>query len=241
MAGGLMGRTHSLGRAWDTFDAYLFDIDGTLIHCTDATHYFAFQHVLKMLSGEDLTLEGVVAHGNVDIGILRDALARAGVPESRWRHRLPEAIEAMGQFVHEHQSELCMDILPRVREVLEHLRANGAKLAVATGNLERIGRLKLERAGLWQYFDFGDWSDAHEYRSDVFRAALAKMKQLSGMDAAVCVVGDTPYDVRAAHDNGVPAVAVATGIYSYEQLSEDRPELLLRSFAELLQPPDVTL
>ena len=26
----------SPARAWDEYDAYLFDIDGTLLHCTDA-------------------------------------------------------------------------------------------------------------------------------------------------------------------------------------------------------------
>lgn len=224
---------HSLDRAWDDFDAYLFDIDGTLVTCTDATHYFAFCHVLKALSGRDLTLEGVVTHGNVDAGILRDALSLAGVPEAEWRPRLAGAQAVMGDFVHERQKQLCMDVLPEVRKVLEHLRAKGAKLGVATGNLERIGRLKLERSGLWEYFDFGGWSDAHEYRADVFRAAIVKARELCGSQATVCVLGDTPYDVRAAHENAVPVIAVATGTYSYKQLSEVRPEMLLHSFAEL--------
>jgi phosphoglycolate phosphatase-like HAD superfamily hydrolase len=227
---------HSLSRPWDEFDAYLFDIDGTLVSCTDATHYFAFCHALKKLSGRDLTLEGVVTHGNVDVGILRDALSLAGVPENEWRPHLAEVQTLMGDFVLERQGQLCMDVLPEVRRVLEHLRAKGAKLGVATGNLERIGRLKLERSGLWEYFDFGGWSDAHEYRSDVFRAAVAKAKELCGSQASVCVLGDTPYDVCAAHKNAVPVIAVATGIYAHDQLSETKPEMLLSSFAELFAP-----
>ena len=62
------------GRAWDEYDVYLFDIDGTLLECRDAVHYFAFCAVLDSLAGRPLTLEGVTAHGNTDIGILRDAL-----------------------------------------------------------------------------------------------------------------------------------------------------------------------
>lgn len=223
-------------RAWDSFDAYLFDIDGTLIQCTDATHYFAFCHVLETISGRPLDLDGVTAHGNTDIGILRDALGRAGVPDSEWRHRIPQAIDAMGDFVHAREADLCVDVLPRVRELLEHLRARGAKLGVATGNLERIGRLKLERAGLWRYFDFAGWSDAHEHRSDVFAAAIAQARALRGPEASLCALGDTPADVRAAHDNDVPVIAVATGIYPYEELKAEQPELLVHSFAELLEP-----
>ena len=67
----------TLPRSWDAFDAYLFDIDGTLINCKDAVHYFAFCAALKSLSGRNLNLDGVTAHGNTDVGILRDALMLA--------------------------------------------------------------------------------------------------------------------------------------------------------------------
>lgn len=223
----------NLDRPWDTFDAYLFDIDGTLIHCADATHYFAFSDVLKMLSGRDLTIDGVTAHGNTDVGILRDALAFAGIPEDQWRPHLAAAREHMGDFVTTRKADLCATTLPKVREVLEHLRAKGATLAVATGNLERIGKLKLESAGLNDYFDFGGWSDAYEHRSDVFRAAIVQARKICGEETALCVLGDTPADIRAAHDHHVPVIAVATGIYSFDELMQERPEACLRSFEEL--------
>jgi len=224
---------HRLGRAWDSFDVYLFDIDGTLLTCTDATHYFAFCHALKMLSGQELTLDGVTTHGNVDAGILRDALKLADVPEQAWQPQLSKALEAMCDHVELRQTEVHTCILPRVREMLEHLRARGALLGVATGNLGRIGRLKLERAGLWSYFDFAGWSDGYQHRQDVFRAALEEARRRRGAGAAICVVGDTPHDIHAAHANQQPAIAVATGIYSCEQLSEAQPERVLHSFADL--------
>jgi phosphoglycolate phosphatase-like HAD superfamily hydrolase len=222
-----------LGRSWDTFDAYLFDIDGTLIQCTDATHYFAFSHALKMLSGRELTIEGVTAHGNTDIGIVRDAFALAGIPENQWRPHVGAIRRHLGDFVETRKADLCTITLPKVREVLEHLQGKGAKLAVATGNLERIGKLKLERSGLLDYFQFGGWSDAHEYRSDVFRAAIVQARELWGGAAALCVVGDTPADILAAHDHDVPVIAVATGIYTFEQLMQERPEMCLHSLEEL--------
>ena len=48
--------------AWDGYDAYLFDIDGTLLHCRDAVHYFAFCNALERVAGRRMTLEGVVAN-----------------------------------------------------------------------------------------------------------------------------------------------------------------------------------
>jgi phosphoglycolate phosphatase-like HAD superfamily hydrolase len=220
-------------RAWDEFDAYLFDIDGTLVRSMDAVHYFAFCDALKTISGRDLTLDGIIAHGNVDAGILRDALALAGVAESEWRPRLPAISAAMSDFVEAHKAELRSIVLPHVREVLEHLRSRGAKLGVATGNFERIGRVKLENADLLRYFDFGGWSDGYEFRVDVFRAAIAKARALAGAGAAVCAVGDTPADVRAAHDNGLPSIAVATWDFSVDQLRLERPEWCVATLAEL--------
>ena len=225
----------SLPRAWDRFDAYLFDIDGTLMECPDPTHYFAFCRALKLLSGRDLNLDGVVAHGNVDNGILRDALKLAGVAEADWRSRLAEAHTCMAEFVEAHREELRPVVLPQVRQLLRHLRSRGAKLAVATGNLERIGRLKLARAGLLDFFDFGGWSDVHETRSAVFAAAIRQARALCGAHSALCVLGDTPADVHAARDNGLPIIAVATGIYPFEQLQAEQPELCLHSFAELVE------
>lgn len=224
----------TLSRPWDTFDAYLFDIDGTLIHCTDAVHYFAFCSVLSFVAARPLNLDGVVTHGNTDVGILRDAFACAGIPEEIWRIQLPKIRDMMRSFVEERKQDLCVTVLPQVRSVLEHLRATGAKLGVATGNLEQIGKRKLEAAELLDMFHFGGWSDAFERRSDVFRAAGEIARWHAGPTAAVLVVGDTPADVQAAKANGFEAIAVASGIYKFEELQVERPELCIRSFEELL-------
>jgi phosphoglycolate phosphatase len=220
-------------RAWDKYDAYLFDIDGTLLECTDAVHYFAFCGALESLAGRPLNLDCVTAHGNTDVGILRDALTLAKVPEVLWRGRLAETRAAMCRHVEDHKSELCAAALPGVTVVLDHLRARGALLGVATGNLEGIGKLKLRHCGLLSYFVFGGYSDAYEYRRDVFRAALEQARSLAGTGASVCVVGDTPADVQAAHANGLDVIAVATGIYPFERLALEKPEWCLRALTEL--------
>ena len=221
------------GRAWDSFDGYLFDIDGTLLHCRDAVHYFAFCEALKTLTGRALTLEGVTAHGNTDVGILRDALKLAGMADDAWRPRLAEICAAMGRFVTERRGELDAEALPFVRETLEHLEARGAKLGVATGNLGVIGRIKLEHVDLMRFFTVEGWSDCFETRAAVFAGAVLQMRAVVGKQAALCVLGDTPADVEAARANGLPVIAVATGVYSREELLTAGPELCVGSLAEL--------
>lgn len=224
-------------RQWDAFDAYLFDIDGTLLHCRDAVHYFAFCHVLTSIAGRPLTLEGVVTHGNTDMGIMRDALRLAGVPDNAWRPRISEIQRRMCEQVAAHEEEICAEVLPQVRETLEFLRARGAVLGIATGNLEKIGTLKLRRAGLLEYFSFAGWSDAFEDRARVFEHAVRHAREIAGSSAAICVVGDTPADVDAARRNALPVIAVATGTHSREELERAMPNWCVSSLRELTLSP----
>jgi len=51
----------------------------------------------------------------------------------------------------------------------------------------------------------------------------------------VCVVGDTPRDIEAAHANSLPVIAVATGnYYSFDELLAYKPEACASSLADLL-------
>ena len=228
-----MTSTNKLSRAWDGFQAYLFDIDGTLLNCQDAVHYFAFCDALTGVAGRPLNLDGVVAHGNTDEGILRDAFTLAAVDEAYWRGRMAQVREQIGAQVEANRSQLRIDVLPGARRVLEHLRSRGAVLSTATGNLTRVGEAKLQECDLLPFFHYGGYSDQCETRVDVFRRALARVREDLGADASVCVVGDTPADVTAAHANGLEVIAVATGIYSREQLEKEAPELCIDSLLAL--------
>ena len=203
----------NLSRPWDGFDAYLFDIDGTLLNCQDAVHYFAFCHALSDAAGRPLNLDGVVTHGNTDEGILRDAFRLAGVEESRWRAQMVNIRQQVGSEVERNRSQLRIEVLPGVERVLAHLQGRGAVLSTATGNLARVGEVKLNACGLRRFFSHGGWSDGCETRSDVFQKALAGVRASLSADASVCVVGDTPADVQAAQANGLEVIVVATGIF----------------------------
>jgi phosphoglycolate phosphatase-like HAD superfamily hydrolase len=226
--------TPSATKPWDAYDAYLFDIDGTLLNCTDAVHYFAFCDTLTAIAGCPVNLDGVNTHGSVDNAILRDAFAAAGIAERDWRRRLVEARASMAEQVARNRADFRIEVLPGVRDVLTRLRQRGAILGVATGNYEAIGRLKLEHAGLLDFFKFGGYSDAFETRADVFRAAHDYALALTNPAATICVLGDTPADVQAAKANDLDVIAVATGIFPYEVLAAQSPTRIVRSLHDLI-------
>lgn len=229
-----MRATGQLSRAWDAFDAYLFDIDGTLLNCQDAVHYFAFCDALSAVAGRPLNLDGVVTHGNTDEGILRDAFTLGQVEETAWRARMPEIRERVGAQVERNRAEMRIDVLPGVRDLLAHLEQRGAVLSTATGNLTRVGEVKLGQCDLLRFFPLGGWSDGCESRAHVFARALERVRERVGQQAAVCVVGDTPADVQAARANGLEVIAVATGIFPRAALEAEAPELCVGSLEELL-------
>ena len=105
---------------------------------------------------------------------------------------------------------------------------------MATGNLEMIGWIKIEQAGLREWFRFGGFSDHFPIRSELIAQAARKAREMAGEQARVCVVGDTPRDIEAARANSLPVIAVATGRYSFDELLALRPEVCATTLADLL-------
>lgn len=222
------------GHGWIEADAYLFDIDGTLLNTRDGVHFYAFQNALQAVFGIRPSLEGVPVHGNTDMGILRAILQRAGISDSDVGARLPLAIQYMCDEVCANASSIRVEVCPSIPELLAHLEAAGKLLGITSGNLEAIGWAKLKAAGLRHFFTFGCYSHPAESRQEIFRHGSAEVRRLLGEDASVCVIGDTPSDIRAAQLVGIPIIAVATGIFPQHDLARLKPDACISCCTELL-------
>lgn len=223
------------GFRWDEQGAYLFDIDGTLLRSRDRIHFDSFYSSVRTVMGHDIVFDGVTFSGNTDPGILRDAFRLAQLDDTHWQPHLPKVLEAMRLEVTSRRSEMKLVKMPGVDEMLAYLKGKGAALGVGTGNLESIGWLKIEVAGLRHWFEFGGFSDSHAVRSDMIAHAKCEAHNHAGKEATVCVVGDTPFDISAARANGLPTIAVATGHFGFDQLMEHEPEVCTTTLEALLQ------
>jgi phosphoglycolate phosphatase len=222
------------GFAWDGQDAYLFDIDGTLLRDLSRTHMNSFVPSIRRVMGFEVTLEGIPIHGGTDTAILGEACRQAGIPSEVLDPQLEAILETMRQTVAEQRDVMKLSLMPGVEDALRHLTRKGALLGLATGNLEAIGWIKIEVAGLREWFRFGGFSDHFPMRAELIGHAARKARDLAGVEARVCVVGDTPRDIEAAHANSLPVIAVATGNFTFESLLEHRPEACAGSLADLL-------
>ncbi|HTM43146.1 MAG TPA: HAD family hydrolase [Terriglobales bacterium] len=215
-------------------DAYLFDIDGTLLNSRDGVHYNAFHAAVREVYGIDSKIDGVPVHGNTDLGILRAVARRAGLSDSEFESKLPAAIDCMCATAADNAGGMAPELCPSIRELLGALRQAGKLLGVVSGNLEPIGWMKLQAAGIKQFFAFGSFSNQRELRRDIFRHGMEQAKQRLGATARVCFVGDTPSDIEAAREIGSPVLAVATGIFSVADLLVHKPDACVGCCSELV-------
>jgi phosphoglycolate phosphatase len=222
------------GFQWDGADAYLFDIDGTLLNSRDAVHYFAFRHAMREVLGIEAGIEGVPVHGNTDPGILRAVLRRTGMDDAAIDAHMPRIVELMCAEVERNREDLRPEICPQIPGLIAYLHSRGKLLGAASGNLETIGWLKLEKAGLRTAFAFGSFSFPRESRADIFSHGAELARRQLGERATVAVVGDTPSDAEAARALGMPVITLATGIFSFADLMACAPDACFACGADLL-------
>jgi phosphoglycolate phosphatase-like HAD superfamily hydrolase len=222
------------GFRWDSADAFLFDIDGTLLNSRDAVHYFAFRTAIRDILGIEASIEGVPVHGNTDVGILRAVLQRAGLRDRAIDKHMPHIVARMSREVQQNREQLNPELCPSILELIGYLQDQGKLLGAASGNLETVGWLKLEKAGLRPMFPFASFSFPREFRAEIFQHGIDLARQRLGGQASVTVVGDTPSDIEAARKVGVPVITMATGIYSFAQLQAHNPDACFACGTDLL-------
>src|SRR5438270_1381590 len=153
---------------WDAFDAYLFDIDGTLLNSRDGVHYNAFHAALQSVFHIADRIDSVPVHGNTDPGILRAVCRNAGVAEDVFMAALPRALQPMCDQALQNSAAMRPEVCAGARNLLDALERHGKLMGIVSGNLEQIGWAKLTSAGLRDYFAFGSFSDLREARSEIF-------------------------------------------------------------------------
>ncbi|MBV9608376.1 MAG: HAD family hydrolase [Acidobacteria bacterium] len=226
---------HTREFRWSAADAYLFDIDGTLLNSRDGVHYNAFNSAVNRYFGVSSKIDGVPVHGNTDPGIIRAVLEREGVAAADLDGKLPLLFDYMCDEVERNRAGLRPEVCPSALELVRALHDSGKLLGVASGNLERIAWMKLEASDLRGYFAFGSFSDHREKREDIFLHGIREARRRLGNERAqVYIVGDTPSDIKAARLAGAPVIAVATGIFSQNELLSHGPDTCVSCCADLL-------
>nr|WP_306470614.1 HAD-IA family hydrolase [Pseudomonas sp. efr-133-TYG-103a] len=160
---------------------------------------------------------------------------------------LPEAIRTLYPEItandlidfrqHYADSYMAMDVEPSklfegVHESLEAFRAEGYRLAVATGKARR-GLDRVLKAHGWQdYFDATRAADETASKPDPLM--LNEILQQCGVrPEKALMVGDASFDLLMARNAGMDSVAVGYGAQALDSLRQYEPRLAIGHFSEL--------
>jgi phosphoglycolate phosphatase len=204
----------------------LFDLDGTLLRPRDPLHSRAFVEVLASFCGFREAIDWTGTSGMVDRAILAVLFERAGMDRRAARAALSHACRQMGRSYLRGPMEPSDRTLPGARALIERLHALEIPMGLLTGNVGDVAWGRVGQAGLRHYFVAGAFGDEAMRRSTLVRRAVRRCEHVLGQQFDshdVIVVGDTPRDIRAAHQGGVRCLAVATGEFSAKALQVERP------------------
>ena len=216
-------------------DAFVFDIDGTLLVTRDLVHWNGIHQAMLEVYGVDTTIKGLPYHGKTDVGILRMALERCGISSEQFEKGLAAALAVVCREVSANHYGIVADVCPAIPELLARLRHRGKLLGVASGNLGIVGWHKINAAGLREFFSFASFGDFCESRAMIFERATTEVKRRLGENAKTCFIGDTPEDIRAARHAQAQIIAVSTGTFDLQELANLKPDLCCTSCSEILR------
>jgi phosphoglycolate phosphatase len=191
------------------FQTFLFDLDGTLIDEFETIHR-RYAHTLAQLGRPAPTLAEV--RGAVGGG-LENGLGKF-VPAAD----LPEAMRIYRAF----WEKTVLDgvtLMPGARELLDRLHRGGAKLGVITNKPGSSSRRICAHLGIASLVPVVVGANDTPWLKPQPEFTAQVLKMLGAEASGALLVGDSPYDVQAAHNAGMPAWCVTTGTHTAAELS----------------------
>jgi HAD superfamily hydrolase (TIGR01509 family) len=205
----------------------ILDIDGTLVD-TNYHHTIAWARALQRF-GIDVALWRIHRH----IGMGGDQVVTSLCGQ--------EVEDEHGDDIRSAESEEYMALIGEVRpmegarDLIVALRDRGHSVVLASSAKEDEVDVYLDLLGAREVVDA--WTTSADVEStkpapDLVQAALDKTGDEPG---EAVMVGDTPWDVKAASEAGVETITVITGGFSEQELTEAGAVAVFESVAELLE------
>ena len=202
----------------------LFDIDGTLL-LSGRAGLRAMTRAFEQTFGLADAFRGQNFGGRTDSFLVSQALQAAGLPDTVEQHERFRAhyIPTLAEEI-QHPGTGHYGLMPGARELLEALdEFDHLHLALLTGNYREGAEIKLRHFEIWDFFEWGAFSDDSPDRNELVPIARNRAETYDIPPEAidrVIVIGDTPHDIDCARVAGARSIAVATGGFTIDQLKE---------------------
>ena len=211
------------------FKAVLFDFDGTLVDSVSDLRV-ALNRVLGRKGRRPVSDDEVrLMVGDGAAKLVERGFAATGEP---WPEEdIPILTDVFIDF-YDGKGAAMTKAYPGVMDVLKKLKDEGIKLGVCTNKPQGPTDSILRELGMASFFDAVIGGDALAVRKPHAGHVEAVLDKLGVSKAEAAFVGDSPNDVAAGHNAGLPVVAVSYG-YSRIPPKELGAEALIDDFDAL--------
>jgi len=200
----------------------VFDLDGTL---TDPSEGIAncVNHALV----EHGYSSRSVAEVSAEIGPPLDLMLSKFIPGIS-EQQIAQLVQSYRQrfnvvgYAENRLYDNIITVIPELRKTF--------KLGVCTSKPEAPARKVLEHFGLLQYFEFVSGGDIGVAKQSQLQNLLAR----GDIDQNAIMIGDRNVDLIAAHNNQLRSAAVLWGFGEFEELTAEKPALLLETVDQLV-------
>lgn len=186
----------------ENIKAVIFDMDG-LMFDTEALNMKGWIHAGTQ-HGHTITEDHIRAHIGSNLPTTKKLMQEQFGPGFDFDAIRKERIDFAFNYIKAHG----MPLKPGLKELLNHLKANSIKTAIATSSEERFVRYYLEHARLDHNFDVivcGDQVKRSKPFPDIFLLAAAQL----ALKPENCVVLEDSYNgVLAAHQAGIRVIMI---------------------------------
>lgn len=203
----------------------LFDLDGTLIDTYQAildSLRYATNEVLGAPLPDDVLLERVGQPLATQILYFTDD------------PKLQEILLTTYRAHNEHDLNAGISPLEGIVQAIEQLKSEGFRCAVVTSKRHTVAQGSLEYFDMMPLFELLiGLEDCTEHKP--LPQPLIRGAQAMGVSVDECIyVGDSPYDIQAAHAAGMTSLGVTYGkFFSREVLEEQHPTMLVDSTEQI--------
>lgn len=189
-------------------ETVFFDLDGTLVDNYEAIAK-CISVSLEPMGITPPTLEKVKRTVGGSILITFEKLIG--------KNLAPQAAKTYMEHIKDYEL-LGLKEMPHAREILQGLKSRGIKSALFTNKSQKSAENIIEFLNLGRFFEKIIGTDLHGARKPEKEFTLLALEKMNADFETSAVVGDSPYDYKAAKACGLMPILVATGGNSFESL-----------------------
>lgn len=209
----------------------LFDIDGTLLTVDRNFNRPLLRSIIDDLGIDYPGMEKDPFSGRTDHDIISSFLVNHDFDKGLYQtfkevylERIQKEINENHVLRHEH-----------IDEAIEFFDRPGFITGLLTGNYPDAAVIKLKTANIHHEFAFGAFGEFHKDRNMLPQLALTSIQEMLEIEPdpqRFIIIGDTPRDVICAKSAGMKCVSVTTGKFTYSDLEEHGPDLIIENLKD---------